>query len=285
MAETLAVRLAGAAALCALLVGCGTSRPITTPPVAVDKQAHVPDFARKPFVPFARENVVAIALREWRLFGSPVNDAPPDEEPELQGDAKPERQPGLWQRVGEYWWLGQDADNPFNGWTGRHDSFGTEFPWQNDGQYAWSAAFVSYVMRIAGAGTQFPYSPSHSTYIDIAARMAQGTTQGWDVTAERMDAYAPQPGDLICYGRQGAQALRFEDLPAPQFASHCDIVIGPTPQGLAVIGGNVDDAVTMKHIPVSTDGHMADAAGVPFDRRYPWMVVLRVLYQQSGPVS
>ena len=44
------------------------------------------------------------------LFGQPVDDDPPGTRPEL-GEDKPERLPGLWQRVGEYWWLGQDADN------------------------------------------------------------------------------------------------------------------------------------------------------------------------------
>jgi hypothetical protein len=34
----------------------------------------------------------------------------------------------------------------------------------------------------------------------------------------------------------------------------------------------------MKHIPNSADGRIAGAGNVAFDRRYPWMVVLRVLY-------
>ena len=57
-------------------------------------------------------------------------------------------------------------------WTGMHDEHGSVFPADVDGDYAWSAAFVSYVMRIAGAAGQFPYSASHSTYIDIAKQMA-----------------------------------------------------------------------------------------------------------------
>ena len=44
-------------------------------PVAPD--THVPPFARVPYQPFSRDAVVAIALREWRLFGSPVDDEPP----------------------------------------------------------------------------------------------------------------------------------------------------------------------------------------------------------------
>jgi hypothetical protein len=49
---------------------------------------------------------------------------------------------------------------------------------------------------------------------------------------------------------------------------------------LAVIGGNVDDAVTLKHVPVTADGMLADADGVVLDGRYPWFVVLRIAYDQ-----
>lgn len=254
----------------ALLAGCGGPAA----PTAV-YTPHVPPFATVPYEPFSRQSVVAIALREWRLFGSGVFDDPPGT-PELQGEDKPERQPGLWQRVGEYWWESQNPSSPTGAWTGRHDAQGMVFPSQQDGDYAWSAAFVSYVMRVAGAGPRFPYAPSHSTYINLAVKMAQGATQGWDVTAERPDAYAPQPGDLICYGRNGARDLRFDDLPAGAFTSHCDIVIGPTPQGLDVIGGNVRDAVTMKHVPIDSAGRLAAPGGAVYDTRYPWMVVLRL---------
>ncbi len=259
---------------CVLLAGCG-GRSVA-PPVVHPQRA--PEFAVRPYEPFSRQAAVAIALREWRLFGEGVFDDPPGT-PELQGDDKPERQAGLWQRVGEYWWEGQDAANPTGAWTGKHDGSGVVFPATQDGDFAWSAAFISYVMRIAGAGPRFPYAPSHSTYINIAVKMARGETQGWAVVAERPEAYAPQPGDLICAGRNGARDLRYDDLPTGAFTSHCDIVIGPTSQGLAVIGGNVRDAVTMKHIPVDGAGRIAGVGGAPYDRRYPWMVVLRVDYQ------
>ena len=59
------------------------------------------------------------------------------------------------------------------------------FPASEDGTYAWSAAFVSYVMRIAGAGARFPYSASHSDYINLAKQMKLGQTSGWLIVAER----------------------------------------------------------------------------------------------------
>jgi hypothetical protein len=240
----------------------------------------VPAFARLPYEPFSRADAVAIALREWRLFGQPVDDDPPDTRPTPLPDEKPERMPGLWQRVGEYWWTGQNADQPEGAWTGMHDENGAVFPADRDGYYAWSAAFISYVMRIAGATHRFPYSPAHATYINIARQMALNETTDWVVVAEPPDVYAPQPGDLICAGRGKAERLRFKDLPTRHaFPAHCDIAVavGDT---LSVIGGNVDDAVTMKHVPVTADGHLAGPGGVPLDTRYHWFVVLRVLYDR-----
>ena len=240
-------------------------------------ELHVPPFARIPYQPFSRAAVVAIALREWRLFGSPVDDNPPGSYRPAAPDDKPERQQGLWQRVGEYWWLAMNAGDPDSGWTGKHDAHGVVFPASEDGTYAWSAAFVSYVMRIAGAGARFPYSASHSDYIDIAADMTAGRTSGQLITAERPEAYAPQPGDLICLGRGGARDLHYADLPAGHFPGHCDIVVDTSVPGqVGVVGGNVDDAVALKHVPVTSDGKLATPDGLVLDTRYPWMVVLRL---------
>jgi hypothetical protein len=244
-----------AAALLLLLVGACAAPP----------RPNVPDFARIPYEPLSREAVVAIALREWRAFGSKVNDTGADLD--LTGDAKPERQPGLWQRVGEYWWEGLDPGRQEAAWTGKHDEHGIVFPPEVDGEYAWSAAFVSYVMRIAGAGPRFPYSADHADYIDIAKRMATGQASGWAVVAERPESYAPQPGDLVCTGRGSAARLRYDDLPAGHFPAHCDIVVEVAGDLLTVVGGNVDDAVTMRHLPVLDDQRLA---------------VLRVLYPGPG---
>ena len=259
-------------ALLLALSACATAPPPPPP------DSHVPPFARVPYEPISRDSIVAIALREWRLFGQPIDDDPPGTRPRPAPDQKPEREPGLWQRVGEYWWLGLNAGAPEAAWTGKHDATGAVFPADEDGDFAWSAAFVSYVMRIAGAGPRFPYAPDHATYIDIAKQMATGATSGWLVTAERPEAYAPLPGDLICLGRGHAAALRYDDLPAGHFPGHCDIVVDTSAPGqIAVIGGNEDDAVTMKHVPVTPDGKLATPDGAVLDTRYPWMVVLRLL--------
>ncbi|MDA8249708.1 MAG: DUF2272 domain-containing protein [Rhodospirillales bacterium] len=243
-----------AALLAAALAGCA------------DPAAHVPPFARMPYEPFSRAAVVAIALGEWRAFGAPIEDAEPAAPPPV----KPERLEGLWQRVGLYWWLGLDAGQRETRWTGMHDAEGRVFPPQDDDRFAWSAAFVSYVMRLAGAGPRFPYATAHHVYINRARERSLGRARtDWLVTAEPPDAYAPQPGDLICYSRS-PRPLRFDDLPAGRFPAHCDIVVAAAPGLLDVVGGNVDDAVTLKHVRVTPDGRLADP-------RYPWFVVLRVL--------
>ena len=251
----------------------------------VQPEPHVPPFARIPYEPFSRTAVVAIALREWRLFGAPVDDAPPGTRPPPAPDDKPEREAGLWQRVGEYWWAGMPPGSRESAWTGKHDANGIVFPASVDGEYAWSAAFIDYVMRIAGAGAGFPYAADHAHYIDLAKQMATGQTSGWLITAERPDAYAPQPGDLICTGRGQAGALTYDDLPAKPFPAHCDIVIDTAVPGqISVIGGNVDDAVTLKHVPVTPEGKLATPNGTVLDTRYPWMVVLRLLVP-AGPIA
>jgi hypothetical protein len=240
--------------------------------------AHVAPFARVPYEPISRQAVVAIALREWRLFGSTVDDEPPGGYRPATPEDKPERQQGLWQRIGEYWWLAMNAGSPESAWTGKHDANGMVFPASEDGTYAWSAAFVSYVMRTAGAGARFPYSASHSDYIDSARQQALGRTSGWLISAERPEAYAPQAGDVICLARGSARDLRYDDLPAGHFPAHCDIVVDASAPGqITVVGGNVDDAVTLKHVPVTPDGKLATPDGQVLDTRYPWMVVLRLL--------
>lgn len=267
----------------ALLAGCATP-PAVTPAAGptADRQGHVPAFARKPYEPFSRADAVAIALREWRLFGQPIDDDPPGTRPTPAPEDKPERMQGLWQRVGEYWWIGQDGTQMEGAWTGMHDENGTVFAARRDGNYAWSAAFISYVMRIAGAANRFPYSPAHSTYINQARLMSLGKSAGWAVAAEAPDAYAPQAGDLICAGRgKQAEKLRFRDLPTHKaFTSHCAIVVDVAAGSISIIGGNVDDAVSLTHVPTTPDGRLAPPGGPPVDTRYPWLTVLRVQYDQ-----
>jgi hypothetical protein len=279
---------AGALVLAGVLAGCAT-QPAAPTAVAPATRSYspqaggsyqVPPFARLGYAPFSRADAVAIAMREWRLWGAPVDDDPPGTRPPRGPDEKPERYPGLWQRVGEYWWTAMDAGTRFASWTGKHDESGNVFAPDRDGGFAWSAAFISYVMRVAGAGERFPYSAAHVDYINAARAVSLGQDPVTVVSAQRVNVYAPQPGDIICMGRGHSAVLTFDDLPAASFPGHCDIVVAAQPGQLTVIGGNVDDSVTEKHVPTTQDGKLA-APGEPLvDSRYPWFVVLQVLYTQ-----
>ena len=267
----------------ACLAACASRPPpvltATAPQIPSAGFGQVPPFARLGYAPFSRQDAIAIALREWRVFNSPVDDDPPGTRPPPSPDQKPERYPGLWQRVGEYWWEGEDASSVTAYWTGKHDANGQVFPATQDAHYAWSAAFISYVMRIAGAGDRFPYSPTHSEYINAAKTQADAGGGPLVVTAERPDSYAPVPGDLICLARSHSGALTYDQLPtASSFPGHCDFVVAAGGGQLTVIGGNVDDAVTEKHVPTTPSGMLADPATGVVDTRYPWFVVLHVAY-------
>jgi hypothetical protein len=98
------------------------------------------------------------------------------------------------------------------------------------------------------------------------------------VVAESPSLYAPQSGDLVCHGRGAERAPSYGDLPAGRFPSHCDVVVRVDTDVLTVVGGNVDDAVTMKHVPTTPDGMLAAPDGTVVDTRYGWFVVIRVLY-------
>jgi hypothetical protein len=272
--------------LCALVLVLAGCAPATSPPEPeaevqpklaqfVAQSGHSPPFARLPYAPFTRAEAVAIAQQEWRLFGERVDDNPPNS----NYDEGPQRLPGLWERIGEYWWLGQDSDRRESAWTGMHDESGQQIDDGREDYYAWSAAFISYVMRTAGAGARFPYSPSHYVYINIGKEMKLGRTSGWAVIAERADEYAPQLGDLVCFSRT-RRPVTYAKLPVRHFTSHCDIVVARDPGQISVIGGNVDHAVTLKHVPVTADGRLSDGGDQALDGRYPWFVVLRILYDR-----
>lgn len=271
-------RWAVAAAVIGALAGCAGQPPGLGParaPALIGDDAHVPPFARVPYEPFSRDAAVQIALREWRAFGSPV--LYPGQE--LPYDA--ERSQGLWQRVGEYWWLGLPLGDPDQGFTGMHNQYGLVFlPSQDDG-YAWSAAFIDYVMRMAGAGRGFPYSSTHSDYINAAKEHALGQRPDLLINAERPAGYAPQVGDLICMWR-GNRPIRYDDLPAGRFPGHCQIVVALHPGSIDSIGGNVSNTVGMWRTPVTADGRLATPDGHVLDPLAPWFVVIRILYPSAG---
>jgi hypothetical protein len=236
---------------------------------------YVPKFARVPYEPFSRQAAVAVALREWRLFGEKIDNSPVRHSSLTDGES-PERREGLWQRVGEYWWIGVGPNFADRAWTGKHDEKGALFAPERDAAYAWSAAFISYVMRISGAGRRFPYSDAHADFINAGHKASPGA--GNSVRAMRLEAYAPELGDLICFSREKGKDFRFDDISGAHFHAHCAIVVDLKPGVVSAVSGNLGDAVALTRVPTTEEGKIVGPNGRPVDGRHPWFVVIAVPY-------
>lgn len=175
------------------------------------------------------DRAVAVALEEWAFFGR--------QERDLQGalirTGGKETDSPYAERVGRYWREGTNTQ----GLDGRNtDSF-------------WSATFISYIMRRAGAGKAFRYSVKHSVFVAqaIRDRLAQRDAGYWGY---RLDERKPQVGDIICCQR-GDAAISFDQQKGGDYPSHTDLVVAVHADRVDVIGGNVGDSVTRCVIPLS----------------------------------
>jgi hypothetical protein len=144
----------------------------------------------------------------------------------------------------------------------------------------WSAAFISWVMRKAGAGGKFKYSASHSVYTAAAKanRIAQNDSP---FKAYRISEVTPRVGDLVCKSRAGSGATY--DTIRPGMKTHCDIVTGAGPDGLEVVGGNVSNSVSKGRVHLDSAGHIKDPnyfAVIRIDGAQP-----AVLPKVPGPVA
>ena len=117
---------------------------------------------------------------------------------------------------------------------------------------AWSATFISWLMRRAGAGRWFRYSRGHSVYFR-AARKNRLSNNDNPFKAFRVTEIKPQVGDLIC-GTRGSKPVKDYDTPRKNFFSHCDLVVRILPDRALAIGGNVSNSVKQKSVPLDDRG-------------------------------
>lgn len=104
---------------------------------------------------------------------------------------------------------------------------------------AWSASFISYLMKIAGAENDFKYNSSHSVYIRDAIKNRK------ENNSKKFKAYKPnevniQVGDLVCYPRQSG--INYDTTSA--YMSHCDLIISADQNNAVGVGGNVSNSVS-----------------------------------------
>ncbi len=119
----------------------------------------------------------------------------------------------------------------------------------------WSAAFVSWVMKRAGAGQAFAYSAAHANYV-VAAKANRASSQTNRFKAYRISEAVPEPGDVICKGR-GPGTVTFDNVKAGM-PTHGDLVVGREGNELLAIGGNVNNSVSLRRVKVDASGRIAD---------------------------
>lgn len=118
----------------------------------------------------------------------------------------------------------------------------------NDNYYintAWSATFISYLMKKAGAGEDFKYYPAHSGYI------TQSIKNRKENNSKKFKGYKPnevkvEVGDLVCYSRQSGVTYETKG----DYLSHCDLVVSTDKDEAVSIGGNVSNSVTKTIVPL-----------------------------------
>lgn len=194
-----------------------------------------------------RENMVKIANAEWLRWGK---------------GATKESDPRMRAVLQEYWKTGTGSTRTESGW------------WS---AVPWSAAFISWVVKKAGGGNAFAYSAAHAVYIK-AAKDNRRTNNNNPFRAYRINEIAPQPGDLVCACRDSCRANY--DTVAAGMPTHCDIVTEKHPGYIITIGGNVDNTVGRKTVPVDERGFIK--ASNPKTSKY--FTVIRA-EQRSGAGS
>jgi len=126
-------------------------------------------------------------------------------------------------------------------------------------QTAWSAAFISWVMRAAGAGTAFSYSGCHATYIK-AAKTNRTSVSSNPIKAYRVTEFAPRLGDLVCKCRESCEA-NYDNVGTGTgcMPTHCDVVVEISPGSIRTIGGNLSDSVGSTPVSIDSQGRVTQA--------------------------
>lgn len=114
---------------------------------------------------------------------------------------------------------------------------------------AWSAAFISYIVKKSGGGKDWKYSPSHSTYIvDSIKNRLQNNSNPFK--GYRPEEVKLEVGDIV--GKPRQSGVTYESRGA--YKSHTDIVVAIRGNVAETIGGNVGNSVAVTNIPLTNDG-------------------------------
>jgi hypothetical protein len=207
----------------------------------------------------ARERMQRIALEEWGEWGRVVVE---DGRPRPAGPGQESRLANF-PRVLAYWRAVEDEGRAaIDRNRGRYATM-LAYPDAPGGVWsepAWSAAFISYVLRNAGVDQrEFRSSAAHAFYIDSMLADAAAFPAQAPFIPHAVGSYAPVPGDLVCADRSRRPLVSWQDRLAEsgQFRPmHCDIVVAVRPGAVQAVGGNIADAVTLSVFPTDAAGRL-----------------------------
>ena len=189
--------------------------------------------AAQPPTAFA-SNVEQTATDQWTFFGQQEYDA----DGHVRHVGHKEGEDPWFKRVGQYWLEG----------TNTHGLDG------QDHSAPWSAAFISWVMKKAGAGNRFRYSTQHSVYIAQSIRDFSSKRDAAGFWGQRLNEYRPAVGDLVCWSRQ--DGVDYDHQLGGDYKGHSDIVVAVESSRIWIIGGNVGDSVTKRPLPLDLRGFL-----------------------------
>jgi peptidoglycan hydrolase-like protein with peptidoglycan-binding domain len=186
-----------------------------------------------------RDRLAAIATAEWEAW---------------QRGRLEENNPAVFERLVQYWmgagYARSEAENRARLSQGGRDPAGY-----------WSAAFISWCVRQAGAtSSQFSFAGAHSTFI---AEAYQNRVQR---NSKPFKAYstseaAPRVGDIIGYARELDVPNTVATVVRDTSGYHTDIVVAidAAASRITVIGGNLSDSVSAGVRNISTKGYLVHA--------------------------
>jgi len=245
-------------AVCLVLQGCAAKPKKPLKPAEAPIGLAPPDLETEALPALRtgslKDRILAIASYEWNYFGR--QNVVYGEE----GESIPHV--GYWEdddeahmdRVNRYW---RAVDRP--------ELSGA------DCSEPWSAAFISWVMRVAGVPEYlFPSAKAHWVYLSqIVANHQNPDAMFYPRTILE---YQPKPGDLICADRQSDTPLDFREVPQPEWLAntklHCDIVVERDGRTLSAIGGNVRNSVSKSILKLNPEGYLQPTPG------RPWFLVI-----------
>ena len=231
------------------LISVSTLALLSRPPPRIDDS--ISDVAHR---------AAEIAISEWQAWGGQYVDGADTSTPIRQAvgavASAVETDPGYRQRVLIYLKVGVYPDTD---------------EWRLYVDTPWSASFISYCMRMAGAGDRFSYAIGHHSYVSDASRNAVTQKREIVLVAYPSSDMAPQVGDLLWRGRKSSASPNTASWGMDRiikhlkdgwegFPSHCDLVVSVDLKAgrIHAIGGNLADRVLRLQLRIDDKGLLED---------------------------